>query len=64
MKNNHVMQFIGEGFFEKYYISIYKCSVTDEILDHLFKKMVYVCKDSETVLLFKNESLSIKYESF
>lgn len=26
--------------------------------------MVYVCKDSETVLMFKNESLNIKYDSF
>ena len=54
------MKFVGEGFFEMYYISVYKCSVSDKILEHLLNKTVYTCKDSETVLIFKNESLSLK----
>lgn len=59
MKNEHTMHFIGEGFFDMYYISVYKCKVTDDILDHLLKKVVYVCKESETVMIFKNESLNL-----
>lgn len=43
-----------------YYISIYSCSVTENILDHLLKKVAYVDKESETVMIFKNESLNLK----